>query len=299
MKMKTLRRILWLVPLLLGTNVQVCIAAPMPDKVSLCHLQGTAKLGKQRSVQVSGIYRDGFEIGVLTDTACPSEHTWAELDLQSTTNKETLRSMLDTAGQAEVVFEGTFYGAEVPDSELPEAIRKSYQAGWDHLGVFRTKLVVYAIQSLSPVPADHPAAADLSHDVPYRQEAALPVYPPIGRAASVTGALIVAATISGGKVTNIDVKSGARLLVGGTVANLKTWRFADDVNGTLTVTYTYAISGEETDSLMNPTVEMLPSLDVNITSRPVKLIPMHGARSASATDSPVHESSHSDGPKPQ
>src|ERR1700690_598467 len=70
------------------------------------------------------------------------------------------------------------------------------------------------------------AAADLSHDLPYLQEAALPVYPPIGRAASVTGKVIVAVTISGGKVTNTDVKSGAPLLVGGTVANLKTWRFA-------------------------------------------------------------------------
>lgn len=58
--------------------------------------------------------------------------------------------------------------------------------------------------------------------------------------------------------------------IGGTVANLKTWRFADDVNGTFTVTYTYVIAGDETDSVTNPTVEMLPSLDVNITARPVK-----------------------------
>jgi len=116
--------------------------------------------------------------------------------------------------------------------------------------------------------------------VPYLQEAALPAYPPIGRAASVTGKVIVAVTISGGKVTNTDVKSGARLLVGGTIANLMTWRFADDVNGTFTVTYTYAISGDETDGLMNSKVEMLPSLDVNVTSRPIKLIPMYGAGSA-------------------
>ena len=38
-----------------------------------------------------------------------------------------LRSMLDTAGKADVVFEGEFYGPGVPDPKLPEAIKKSYQ----------------------------------------------------------------------------------------------------------------------------------------------------------------------------
>jgi hypothetical protein len=260
---------------MLSVNVQVCTATPMPNKMSLCNLQRTAKQGERRPVQVRAIFSNGFETGILTDAACSSEHTWAELDLQSTTNKETLRSMLDTAGQADVVFEGEFYGPGVPDPNLPETVKKSYQPGWGHLGAFRTKLVVRAIQSVKPVPTGYPDPADLSQNVPYLQEAALPGYPPIGRAASVTGRVIATVTISGGRVTNTEVKSGAHLLVGGTVANLKTWRFADNVNGTLTVTYTYTISGDETDSLVNPTVEMLPSLDVNITSRPVKLIPMY------------------------
>ena len=158
MDMKTQRKILWLLPLLLGVNVQLCISAPTPDKAHLCDLQRTAKQGEQRSVQVGGIYSDGFEMGVLTDAACPSEHTWVELKLQSTMNKETLRSILETAGQADVVFEGEFYGPGVPDPKLPESIKKSYQPGWGHLGAFRTKLVVHAIQSVKPVPADHPAA---------------------------------------------------------------------------------------------------------------------------------------------
>jgi hypothetical protein len=151
MDMKTQRKMLWLLPLLLGVNVQVRIAASTPDKVPLCDLQRMAKQGEQRSVEVSGIYSDGFEMGVLTDAACPSEHTWVELDLKSATNKEMLRSMLDTAGQADVVFEGEFYGPGVPDPKLPESIRKSYQPGWGHLGAFRTKLVVHAIQSVRPV----------------------------------------------------------------------------------------------------------------------------------------------------
>jgi hypothetical protein len=280
MGMKVQRNILWLLPLLIGMSLQVCTAAQKASEAHLCDLQRTAKQGEQRSVQVDGIYSNGFEMGVLSDATCPSEHTWVELDLQSTANKEMLRSILDTAGQADVVFEGELYGPGIPDPKLPEAIRKSYQPGWGHLGAFRTKLVVHAILSVKPVPADHPANADLSHEVPILQEATLPVYPPIGRAAHVTGKVIVEVTVSGGKVTSTDVKSGARLLAGGTVANLQTWRFASDVNGRFTVTYTYVMSGDETDSPMNPTVEMLPSLDVNITARPVKPAVMYGVQSS-------------------
>jgi hypothetical protein len=109
MDMKAHRKMLWLLPLLVGLNAQLCIAGPTLEKVPLCDLQRTAKQGEQRSVLVEGIYSDGFEMGVLTDDACPSEHTWVELSLQSTTNKEMLRSILDTAGQADVVFEGDFY----------------------------------------------------------------------------------------------------------------------------------------------------------------------------------------------
>jgi len=135
-------------------NVNVCVAAPTPDEVPLCDLQRTAKQGEQRSVQVGGIYITGYEGSVLTDATCPSQGTWVELDLKSTANREQLRSMLKKAGKAYVVFEGDFYGPEVPDPKLPEAIRKSYQPGWGHLGAFRTKLVVHAIKSVKPVPVD-------------------------------------------------------------------------------------------------------------------------------------------------
>jgi hypothetical protein len=162
MDMKAQRRILWLLPLLFGMNIQVSTAAPTPEKVPLCVLQRTAKQGEQRPVQVAGIYITGYEGSVLTDAACSSQSTWVELNLESTANKEHLRSMLDTAGEADVVFVGEFYGPGVPSPNLPEAIRKSYQPGWGHLGAFRTKLVVHVIQSVKHAPADHPGSADLS-----------------------------------------------------------------------------------------------------------------------------------------
>lgn len=146
--MKALLKSPWLLSLLLGMGVNACIAAPAPEKAPLCDLQRTAKQGEHRPVRVSGIYTAGFEGSVLADAACPSQYTWVELDLKPTGNKEKLRSMLDKAGKAEVVFEGEFYGPGMPDPKLPEAIRKSYRPGWGHLGAFRTKLVVHAIQSV-------------------------------------------------------------------------------------------------------------------------------------------------------
>jgi hypothetical protein len=150
--MRGQKKIRWLLVLLLVMNVYT--GASTPDKVRLCDLQRTAKQGEQRSVRVRGIYSDGFEMGVLTDAACPSDHTWVELDLRSTANKEKLRSMLDRAGQADVVFDGEFYGPGIPDPGLPESIKKSYHPGWGHLGAFRTKLVVHTIQQVKAAPQE-------------------------------------------------------------------------------------------------------------------------------------------------
>ncbi len=281
--MKAQAKLVWLISLLLGMNAKVCAAAPTPEKVTLCDLQRTAKQGEQRSVQVAGIYITGYEGSVLTDAACPDQSTWVELNLESTANKERLRSMLDTAGKADVVFEGEFYGPGVPSPNLPEAIRKSYQPGWGHLGAFRTKLVVHAIQSVKPVPADHRGSADLSGQLPILQEAAWPMYPPIARVAHITGKVAVHVAVKEGQVVKADVVSkldpaGQRFLETVTVENVKTWHFAADVTTEFTVTYSYAISGEETDGPTNPTVEMLPSLDVNITAHPVKAGGQHLTR---------------------
>jgi outer membrane biosynthesis protein TonB len=101
------------------------------------------------------------------------------------------------------------------------------------------------------------------------------MYPPIAKAAHVTGRVILRATINDGQVVKTDVlskldPSGQRFLETAAVLNLKTWHFAADVNGVFTVTYIYAISGTETEEPTNAKVTILPSLDVEITARPVK-----------------------------
>jgi outer membrane biosynthesis protein TonB len=101
------------------------------------------------------------------------------------------------------------------------------------------------------------------------------MYPPIAKAAHVTGKVIVRMTVKDGAVVKTDVlskldPSGQRFLETPTIENLRTWRFAADVNGVFTVTYTYDISGTEADEPTNNKIAMLPSLDVEITARPVK-----------------------------
>ncbi|HTV81775.1 MAG TPA: hypothetical protein VME18_03920 [Acidobacteriaceae bacterium] len=53
---------------------------------------------------------------------------------------------------------------------------------------------------------------------------------------------------------------------------MKSWRFSSDVNGSFVVKFTYSFAGTETEQPTNPTVEVLPPLDVNVIARPVKLV---------------------------
>ena len=151
----------------------------------------------------------------------------------------------------------------------------------NELRIFGLLTVVLMAVSTSGQTAPNAAAPA----VPILQGAALPVYPPIAKAAHVTGKVIVRVTIKDGLVVKTDVlskldPSGQRFLETPTVENLKTWHFAAHVTGAFTLTYTYEISGEESEQPTNARVEMLPSLDVKITARPVKPTVMYQKQSS-------------------
>jgi len=76
-----------------------------------------------------------------------------ELALGSQENKEKLRK-LGRSRQAGIVVEGEFYGPSLPDSELPETVKKQYHPGWGHLAAFPTKIVVCRIDSVSGIGDD-------------------------------------------------------------------------------------------------------------------------------------------------
>jgi hypothetical protein len=133
------------------------------------------------------------------------------------------------------------------------------------------------------------AQTTTGHSVPRLVGADLPRYPPIAEAAHVTGWIRIRLSIESGKVIRTEVVSaetrargtdavsaaGSPFLVNPTLETLKSWRFAPDVADSLVVTFTYGFAGSETDQPTNPSVEILPSLDVNITARPIKPVVMY------------------------
>ena len=113
--------------------------------------------------------------------------------------------------------------------------------------------------------------------------AEMPCYPPVAEAARVSGWLEARVTVDRGKVLQAEVvraeardnhshvwKDGSQWLNAPTLTYLKTWRFDSDVDTSFVVRFTYSIAGSETHEPTTPTIEILPSLDVNVTARPVK-----------------------------
>jgi hypothetical protein len=115
--------------------------------------------------------------------------------------------------------------------------------------------------------------------LPRLQEAALPYYPAIARAAHITGQVVVSLEVQGGRVTKAEAHEDSshpnpaaiHYLNPATIANVETWHFAKDINESFTVTFTYEIAGEPSAESPNPTIELLPSLDVKVTTRPPKI----------------------------
>lgn len=162
--------------------------------------------------------------------------------------------------------------------------------------------VVLGLVLAVPMFGQDPSAAKVPA-VPILLAADLPIYPPVWRTARLTGQVVVIVTVKEGRVVETEVKSGEPHLQVPTVSNLKTWRFDETVNGQFTVTYTYQISGVPVDGPSNPKVEVLPSLDVNITARPIKPTCMDcGAPPMKVLPHSAgvsHESGHVDPPKSQ
>jgi TonB-like protein len=106
--------------------------------------------------------------------------------------------------------------------------------------------------------------------VPQLVHADVPLYPPIGLAARLSGTVRVKILVSNGAVVNAETDSSAHMiLVNAAEKNVKTWQFTPDTNGSFELTYIYQLQTEEARSPENPRVEMqLPV--VKIIGRPVK-----------------------------
>jgi len=139
-------------------TTRAAAAHPPLSVTSLCELQTKVAEGDHENVRVEGVFLPGLETqGGLVNAGCSGRSTRVELALKTHKNWRKLQQMSDKRDELLVVFEGEFYGPPEPDPNLPEAIRKNYHPGWDYNSM--TKLVVQAIQSVEPLPANHPCAS--------------------------------------------------------------------------------------------------------------------------------------------
>lgn len=72
--------------------------------------------------------------------------------------------------------------------------------------------------------------------------AAVPLYPPIARAANVQGPVVLEVTAEGGRVQSTKVVTGPPLLSRAAESNLSTWQLVSMPSQTFVVTYTYKLS---------------------------------------------------------
>jgi len=133
-----------------------------------------------------------------------------------------------------------------------------------------------------------PSAAEEVH-YPQVTHADVPLYPPIARAAHITGTVEIQIVVEKGAVVDAKLKAvaidasinGAMLndegkkkvgpyLSSSALANVKTWQFDSSDRTTFAVKYVYCIAGEATSLPESPTVELDLPLLVKVTSRPLK-----------------------------
>jgi hypothetical protein len=96
--------------------------------------------------------------------------------------------------------------------------------------------------------------------------AAVPLYPPLARAARVEGVVHVSITIDGHRVVSTHVDDGQRLLAAAAEENARTWLFATHTPTSFVVTYSYTlILATAQAHRNNPTVVLRLPTDVEIS----------------------------------
>jgi hypothetical protein len=102
-------------------------------------------------------------------------------------------------------------------------------------------------------------------NVPTVIAAEVPLYPPLARAASVQGVVVLDVITSGDQTDSIKTLSGPKLLAVAATSNLQTWRFIGKPPQKFQVIFRYRISNQ---CQGNPAVKLnLPS-EVSVCSRP-------------------------------
>jgi hypothetical protein len=111
--------------------------------------------------------------------------------------------------------------------------------------------------------------------------AAVPLYPPLARAAHVQGAVHVRITTDGHRVIATHVEDGHKLLAVAAEENARTWQFATHQPTTFTITYSYKLVPEWKGDPGNPIVVLRLPTEVEVSRAPMPPL---------GTSSAAHES---------
>jgi len=101
--------------------------------------------------------------------------------------------------------------------------------------------------------------------------AAVPLYPPLARAANVQGLVHVKVTTDGHRVIATHVEDGPKLLATAADENARTWQFATHEPATFTVTYRYRLNAKLKGNPNNPTVVLRLPTEVEVSTLPMVL----------------------------
>jgi hypothetical protein len=96
---------------------------------------------------------------------------------------------------------------------------------------------------------------------------AVPLYPPLARAARVEGTVHVRVTTDGTKVVDAHAEDGHKLLTVAAEENARTWQFSKHEPTTFTVLYRYRLDADADPN--NPTVTLRPPREVDVSIGPL------------------------------
>lgn len=127
-----------------------------------------------------------------------------------------------------------------------------------------SKLPVLLVAFLATAGAQQPKAV-----LPMVAGGAVPLYPPLARAAKVQGVVHLKVVTDGTRVVTAQAENGNRLLAAASDENARTWQFSKHEPTSFTVTYRYRLDTSADPN--NPTVTLRFPTEVDISIAPLVL----------------------------
>jgi len=121
-------------------------------------------------------------------------------------------------------------------------------------------------------------AQEPSVTLPTVAGAAVPLYPPLARAANVQGVVHVKIKTDGHRVIATHAEDGHKLLATAAEENARTWQFSTHEPTTFTVTYHYNLDAKLKGNPNNPTVILRLPIDVDVSTLPMPPLDTTGTR---------------------